>query len=178
MEKKPKKKYNIFYNEIFNLSSVGVKNMAESYFTFSLGKGKFAVSVEFVREVINYEKITKVPKALSYIKGVVNIRGSIVTVIDFRELFGFEGDIPEEKNSIIVLEVKQEDSAGFVFGILADSVDVVTNLEKVVSENYDFGIIPERKEFICDVAKKDNQFVLIMDIVRILESIEKEIAEK
>lgn len=149
--------------------------MADSFFTFSLGQGRFAIPVAYVREVINYEKITKVPKSLSYINGVVNIRGSIVTVIDFRKMFGFESQVAEEKNSIIVLEIPQEGDSDFVFGILADSVDIVTNLEMIISENYDFGTIPGKNEFISNVAKKGDNFILVMDVIKILESIEQEI---
>ena len=55
----------------------------ESFFTFNLGEGSFALPVKFVREVLNYEPITAVPKAMPYLKGVMNIRGSVVTVVDF-----------------------------------------------------------------------------------------------
>lgn len=153
-------------------------NMTDkSFFTFKLGEGTFAIPVENVREVLNYEPIISVPKSLPYLKGVVNIRGSVVTVADFRDLFGFKSNVPLEENSIIVLEIEQENEAPFVLGMLADSVNVVTNLEMVVSENFDFGTLPERKEFISGVAKKDNNFILIMDVKKILWSIEKEIGD-
>lgn len=147
----------------------------ESYFTFKLGEGTFAIPVANVREVLNYEPVTKVPKALSYLKGVINIRGSVVTVADLRELFGFKSEVDLEKSSIIVLEIEQENEAPFVLGILADSVNVVTKLEEVKSENFDFGTLPERKEFISSIARNNDNFVLIMDIKKILSSIEKEL---
>ena len=59
----------------------------EYFFTFTLGEGSFAIPVAFVREVLNYESITSVPKALPYLKGVMNIRGSVVTVVHFRIMF-------------------------------------------------------------------------------------------
>ncbi|MBP5402561.1 MAG: purine-binding chemotaxis protein CheW [Treponema sp.] len=147
----------------------------ESFFTFSLGEGTFALPVQFVREVLNYEPITSVPKALPYLKGVMNIRGSVVTVVDFRELFGFKSQKSLEKCSIIVLEIEQEGDEPLVLGMIADSVDVVTKLEFVVSENYDFGTLPGRKDFILKVAKNADNFILVLDIKKILESIEKEI---
>jgi len=147
----------------------------ESFFTFSLGEGTFALPVKYVREVLNYEPITRVPKALPYLKGVMNIRGSVVTVVDFREMFGFVSQKNLEKCSIIVLEIEQEGDDTLVLGMIADSVDVVTKLDQVVSENYDFGTLPERKDFISKVAKSADNFILVLDIVKILESIEKEI---
>ena len=147
----------------------------DSFFTFNLGEGSFAIPVTYVREVINYEPITKVPKSLPYLKGVMNIRGSVVTVIDFRQMFGFKPLVPDEKSSIIVLEIDQKDDQPLVLGMLADSVDVVTRLEMVVSENYDFGTLPGRKDFVKDVAKNGDSFILVLDVKKILESIEAEI---
>lgn len=147
----------------------------ESYFTFTLGEGAFAIPVKYIREVLNYEPITAVPKALPYLKGVMNIRGSVVTVIDFKQMFGFAEKVPIEKCSIIVLEIPQKDEQPLTLGLIADSVDVVTKLEMVVSENFDYGTFPERKDFVSDVAKKDNSFILVLDLEKILESIEKEI---
>ena len=147
----------------------------ESFFTFNLGEGSFALPVKFVREVLNYEPITDVPKAMPYLKGVMNIRGSVVTVVDFREMFGFKSDRSLEKCSIIVLEIEQKDEQPMVLGMIVDSVDVVTRLEMVVSENYDFGTLPGRRDFISNVAKKGDSFILVLDLPKIFESIEKEI---
>lgn len=150
----------------------------DSYFTFNLGEGSFAIPVTYVREVINYEPITAVPKSLPYLKGVMNIRGSVVTVIDFRQMFGFAPVVCDERSSIIVLEIEQKDDQPLVLGMLADSVDVVTKLEMVVSENYDFGTLPGRKDFVQAVAKNGESFILVLDVKKILESIEAEIDSK
>ena len=147
----------------------------DSFFTFILGEGAFALPVKFVREVLNYEPITAVPKAMPYLKGVMNIRGSVVTVVDFREMFGFKSDRSLEKCSIIVLEIEQKDEPPMVLGMIVDSVDIVTKLEMVVSENYDFGTLPGRRDFISNVAKKGDSFILVLDLPKIFESIEKEI---
>lgn len=149
----------------------------DSFFTFTLGEGSFAVPVNYVREVLNYETITAVPKALPYLKGVMNIRGSVVTVVDFRDMFGFKTDKPIEKCSIIVLEIDQKEDQPLVLGMIADSVDVVTKLKIVNSENYDFGTLPGRRDFISKVARKDDKFVLVLDLIKVLESIEAEIGD-
>lgn len=151
------------------------KNRDGSYFTFQLGNGDFAVSVKFIKEVLNYEPITKVPKALPYLKGVMNIRGAVVTVVDFRQLFGFDSQKPIEKCSVIVLEVPQVNEPPLVLGMIADTVDVVTKLEMVNSENYDFGTLPGRKDFISGIAKKGDSFILILDLEKIMLSVENEI---
>ena len=65
--------------------------LTDEYFTFNLGTVMYAIKVDGVKEVLNFEKLTKVPKALPYLKGVMNIRGSVVTIVDLRVLFGIEG---------------------------------------------------------------------------------------
>lgn len=145
------------------------------FFTFTLSDGSFAVPVSYVREVLNYEPITTVPKALPYLKGVMNIRGSVVTVVDLRQMFGFEIKKAIDKCSIIVMEIEQENEQPLVIGVIADSVDIVTKLESVPSENFDFGTMPGRKDFISKVAKKNDSFILVLELKKILESIEHEI---
>jgi purine-binding chemotaxis protein CheW len=145
------------------------------FFTFQLGKGTFAVPVVSVKEVLNYETVTPVPNSKRYLKGVINIRGAVVTVADFRILFGFEPVVPLEKNSIIITEIKQENEPLLVLGLIADSVDAVSLLQIIPAENVNYGSLPGRREFISCVAKKENQFVLVLDLEQILTAIKSDI---
>ena len=150
-------------------------NSMNNYFTFSLGSGNFALPVTSVKEVLNYEHISSVPKALPYLKGVINIRGSVVTVIDLRVMFGFESVKPLEKNSIIVTEIAQNSKQPLVLGVLSDAVNVVTPLEIVPADTADYGVMPNRQEFISCVGKLDDKFILVLSLEKILESINAEL---
>ena len=150
----------------------------ELYFTFKLGTGKYAVEVTQVKEVLNFESVTKVPKALPYMKGVMNIRGSVVTVIDLRILFGFEASGDLADTDIIVTEINRGAEQPITVGLIADEVDVVTKLERVHSDSVAFGSMPQRTDFIQAVGKLDDAFVLILDLGRILASIEAELSGK
>lgn len=153
------------------------ENPEEEYFTFYLGSVMYATEVANVREVINYEKLTKVPKALPYLLGVMNIRNSVVTIIDLRILFGIEGDCDIEALPIIVTEIKQgEEAPPMTLGIVADNVNVVTKLEIVPNDGLSYGIIEHREDFVKDIARLNGQFVLILDLPVVLRSIEDEIA--
>ena len=156
------------------------ENLKDSanYFTFTLGSGSFALPVTSVKEVLNYEQISSVPKALPYLKGVINIRGSVVTVIDLRIMFGFESVKPLEKNSIIVTEIAQKGAQPLVLGVLSDSVNVVTPLEIIPADTADYGVMPNRREFISCVGKLNDKFILVLDLEKILESINAELEEK
>ena len=148
---------------------------ADEYFTFSLGSVMYAITVDCVKEVLDFEKLTKVPKALPYLKGVMNIRGSVVTIVDLRILFDITGSQNIEKLPIIVTEIPRPNDTNLTLGIIADSVDVVTKLEEVPSDSVAYGTLPHRDDFVKAIGKKDGKFVLILDLPVILDSIEDEI---
>ncbi|MBQ3826168.1 MAG: chemotaxis protein CheW [Spirochaetaceae bacterium] len=147
----------------------------EMYFTFTLGDGIFAVPVTAVREVLRFSSLTRVPKAAPYLKGVMNIRGAVVTVIDFRELFGFTAKKSLEDSAIIVTETPQENEQPMTIALVADDVDVVGPLEITKSDNANYGGMSNRREFIKCVGMKNGSFVLVLDLQKIFESIETEV---
>lgn len=150
----------------------------EEYFTFSLGSVMYATEVTNVKEVLHFEKLTRVPKSLPYLKGVMNIRNSVVTIIDLRILFGVEGDNDIESLPIILTEVPHgEDRQPMTLGIIADAVNVVTKLESVPSEGLSYGTLEHRRDFVKNIGKLNGQFVLILDMPTVLGSIERELAE-
>ena len=148
----------------------------EMYFTFTLGEGVFAIPVTAVREVLKFSSLTRVPKAASYLKGVMNIRGSVVTVVDFRQLFGFSAKKELKDAAIIVTETEQKgEQQALTIALVADDVDVVGPLEITKSDNANYGTLGGRKEFIKCVGVKNSQFVLVLDLAKIFDSIEAEV---
>ncbi len=149
------------------------------YFTFILGDGAFAVDVRSVKEVLTYETITKVPRTASYMKGVMNVRGTVVSVIDFRMLFDIPASAEEKETSIIVTEVTAEDEQPLTFGFIADGVDGVGELEDVVSQDVvSAGSLSMHNKFIKKLGRKGDDFVLILDMEKILEHVESDPAEQ
>lgn len=152
--------------------------MDEQFFTFNLSGGHFAIEVSKIQEVLNFEHITKVPKAKPYMLGVINNRGAVVTVIDLRILFGFNIDTEKSKNAIVICEIKADNDKIMPLGFLADEVNVVTKLKMIESDATNYGVLPERADFVKSVAKFNNEFVLILDLDKILDSIKQELAKK
>lgn len=148
----------------------------EQYFTFKLAGGSYAVEVTTVKEILEFESITKVPKTLPYMKGVMNCRGSVITVVDLRVLFGFEVSDDISSTEIVVTEITGNREQPLTVGFVTDEADVVTKLELVHSDSVSFGTAPSRKDFIRSVGKLNGNFVLILDLERIIEAIESEIS--
>ena len=139
------------------------------YLTFTLDEEQYALSVLKVREVLEYTRITKIPKTAVYMKGVINLRGQGVPVIDLRSKFG----LPEIENtkdtSIIVMEV-EGNGGGVVLGALADSVQEVIELEPSQIEPAPRFGTRLATEFILGMGKKDEKFIIILDIDKIFNS--------
>lgn len=149
--------------------------MDVSYFSFNLGEGMFSVPVTNVKEVFDFESLTPVPNSLSYLKGVMNIRGSVVSIVDLRGLFGFNPPDDLTGCSIIHLEIPQADGKSFEFSIIADKVDVVSNLTMIPADSVSFGIPEEQRYFVKSVARQGDSFILVLDLEKIIAFIESDV---
>lgn len=150
---------------------MSIENIAEStqYLTFRLGDEIFAIEVSRVREVLDIGNITKVPRAPDFMKGVMNVRGSVVPVVDLRLKFGMTETVNTVDTRIVVMELLI-DNESTVLGAIADSVHEVMDLN---SEQID--VPPKigsrwRTEFIKWIGKKGDEFIIILDIERIFSS--------
>ena len=139
-----------------------------SYFTFLFGDVSYAVEVTSVKEVLPLEKITPVPRTADYLKGVINIRGSVVSIIDFRVLFGLPVSEPGKDTSIIVAEVIDKDGTILTFGFIADSVTGVGLLDKAPSA------ASNKTPFVKLLGHIDNSLVLILDLYKIFHFVEED----
>jgi purine-binding chemotaxis protein CheW len=142
---------------------------ANQYLTFTLDNEQYAIGVAKVREVLEYTKITKLPRTAVFMKGIINLRGAGVPVIDLRLKFGLP-ETPITKNtSIIVMEVESLEGS-VVVGALADAVHEVVDIDdKAIEPAPRFGT-RLAAEFIKGVGKKDDLFIILLDIDRIFNA--------
>lgn len=136
------------------------------YLTFKLEGEIFALDVSKVREILDYTNITKVPQTPDFMKGVINLRGSVVPVVDMRLKFGI---LPQEKTvdtCIVVVEISIDNEAT-VLGALVDSVQEVFELEPSQIEPAPRIGTKLRTDFILGMGKRDDQFVIILDIDKV-----------
>ena len=139
------------------------------YLTFTLNDEHYAVPVSKVREVLEYTRITKLPRTASFMKGLINLRGSGVPVIDLRLKFGMDETPVAKDTAIIVLDVEGTEGSVIV-GALADAVhEVVEIAADKVEPAPRFGT-KLAAEFIKGVGKRDDAFIIILDIDRIFNS--------
>lgn len=137
-----------------------------SYITFKLGDELFAIDVAHVREVLDLSEITRVPTAPPYMRGVVNVRGSAVPVVDLRHRFGLAPTSDTFNTRIIVLELPL-DGEVVVVGGLADSVHEVLELERSQIREPPRLAMRWRADMIEGLGKKGDQFLIVLDIARV-----------
>ncbi len=137
------------------------------YVTFKLGDELFAIGVSKAREVLDVTHVTRVPTAPDYMRGVVNVRGNSIPVIDLRKKFGLPATPDTNATRIIVLEL-MIDGVSAIVGGLADSVHEVIELEpSEINESPSIGM-KWRNDLILGMGKRDEQFIIILDIELIL----------
>jgi purine-binding chemotaxis protein CheW len=146
-----------------------------SYITFKLGDELFAIDVARVREVLDLSEITRVPTAPDYMRGVVNVRGSAVPVVDLRLKFGLS-PAPDTVNTRIVVLELEIDGAAAVVGGLADSVHEVLELERAQIREPPRIAMRWRADMIDGLGKKGDQFIIVLDIARVFATDESLLA--
>lgn len=146
----------------------------DQYLTFELGNEHYAIGVMKVREVLELDEVTRIPKMPAYMRGVINLRGSVVPVLDLRMKFGMSPTEKTIETRIVVLEISVADEE-VVLGALADRVNEVIDLTQDQIEAAPRIGTRLKNDVIKGVGKRDNQFIIILDIDRIftLEDIEQ-----
>jgi purine-binding chemotaxis protein CheW len=147
---------------------MSVATIAEvrQYLTFKLDNEVFALDVATVREVLDFTVVTKIPRTPEFMRGVINLRGSVVPVVDLRLAFGMSATEKTVNTCIIVMEVRLEGERTII-GALADSVEEVIDLEPDQIECPPQLGTSIRTDFIRGMGKRENRFLMILDIDRV-----------
>ncbi len=152
------------------MSATGVTETTQ-YLTFKLEEEVFAVDVAKIREILDFTLATKVPGTPDFMRGVVNVRGNVVPVVDMRLKFGLSITEKTVDTCIVVMEIAVEDDKT-VLGALVDSVQEVFELEANQVEPPPRIGSRWRTEFIKGIGKRNDELIIILDIDRVFSSTE------
>ena len=166
--------------ELAETMDQAVKVMAEregKYLTFTLAEEEYGIGILKIKEIIGMMPITTVPQTPEFVKGVINLRGKVIPVIDLRLRFGIAEIDYTERTCIIVVEI--EGQAGTVLiGIVVDSVSEVLNVKgDDIADTPTFGTKLDT-EYILGMAKMEGGVKILLDINRVLSSEEVSALEK
>jgi purine-binding chemotaxis protein CheW len=149
-------------------SSAITGTLAGKYLTFFLGDETYGISVLKIREIIRLTGITAVPQMPDYVKGVINLRGKIIPVVDLRLRFGLGSGQATEHTCIVVVQVERPDKTRLAMGIVVDDVEEVTNIAAAdIEETPDFGVQVDTS-YLLGMAKIKGVVKTLLDIDRVL----------
>jgi purine-binding chemotaxis protein CheW len=142
---------------------------AGQYLTFVLGGEIYALGILNIKEIIDYGNLTEVPMMPTFVRGVINLRGSVVPVVDLSARFG-KGSTPIVKRTgIVIVETgEQADGKQQDIGIIVDAVNEVVDIGQQEIEpppSFGTGIRPD---FISGMAKRNDKFIILLNVNRVL----------
>lgn len=157
-----------------NETEIGVTSDADQFLTFMLDGEEYGLDILRVQEIKGWDTVTSIPNTPEYIRGVINLRGTIVPIIDLRRRFGLEAKEYGPTTVVIVLRVDSADGRSRVMGIVVDAVSDVYNIsEDDLKPPPDFGAAIN-VEYVKGIATVQDKMVIGLDIDHLMNGREME----
>ncbi|MBQ0165884.1 MAG: chemotaxis protein CheW [Treponema sp.] len=141
--------------------------MSHPFLTFTLADSHFAVEVTNVQEVLEYQHITRVPCADTWMEGLISSRGQGISVVNMRRKFALDDREPDKNTRIIVMELRPTEDETVIFGAIADSVqEVIEIADEEIEPPPKFGNTIATR-FIRGIAKREGEFIIVLNAEQI-----------
>jgi purine-binding chemotaxis protein CheW len=151
-----------------NKTELMAQDQLRQYLTFCAGNENLAISILDVKEIIEMNTITDVPMTPDYIRGVINLRGNVVPVIDLSARLGRQSSEITKRSCIVLVQVEYSDNDAQLLGMLVDAVDEILEIpETNIMPPPDFGA-DIRIDFIQAMGRVDDAFIILLNINRVL----------
>ena len=162
------------HNRSGDLIEGGESAREGKYLTFSLGQEEYGIGILKVKEIMGMMRVTPVPQTPKHVKGVINLRGRVIPVIDLRIRFGMSSSEYTDRTCIVVVET-DSDGGRLHIGIVVDSVSEVLNIKgSDIEDPPDFGTTLNT-DYILGMAKTAGSVKILLDIDRVLSTNEMEL---
>ena len=149
----------------------------QQYLTFMLRGEVFAIGILAIKEIIEYGKLTEVPRMPDFIRGVINLRGAVVPVVDLAARFGKDTTAIGRRTCIVIIEVANGDDTQ-VIGVMVDAVNAVLDIpQDDIEAAPSFGA-KIRADFIQGMGKVEGNFVIMLNVDKVLSVDELEVARQ
>jgi purine-binding chemotaxis protein CheW len=160
-----------------SLETSSVQALAGKYLTFCLGEESYGIAVLKIREIIRLTTITAMPQMPGYVKGVINLRGKVIPVLDLRAKFGLGTAQASDHTCIVVVQVELPDKNKTLMGLMVDGVEEVIQIApQEIEETPDFGANVST-EYILGMAKIKNAVKALLDIDKVVGAETTELAQ-
>ncbi len=141
-----------------------VTEQSQQYLTFTLGSELFAIGILAIKEIIEYSHLTRVPMMPDYLRGVINLRGAVVPVVDLSVRFGRDASSVTKRTCVVIIEIRLDSGESHDIGIVVDSVDSVVDIPAAdIEPPPPFGTQVTR-DFIRGMGKVNGRFVILLEV--------------
>lgn len=137
----------------------------KQYIVVKLGSEQYGIDISYVDNIVRMQKITRVPKAQAYFKGILNLRGEIVPVMSIRLKMGFSDDVFTDVSRIIILKIEEQGK----LGVIVDEVKEVVNLSSDEVDRPSHDTKDGKNTFINGIGKNGDELISIFDINAVIE---------
>ncbi len=136
------------------------QSTARQYIVIKLGDEQYGININYIDNIVRMQKITRVPKAQSYFKGVINLRGEIVPVMSLRLKFGLPADEITDKTRIIIIKLEQQATVG----LIVDQVNEVVTLDEESIEKTNIDANNDMAGYISAIGKSKGELISLLNI--------------
>ena len=143
---------------------------SKQYIVVRLGSEQFGIDIKYIDNIVRMQRITRVPKAQDYFKGVINLRGEVLPVMSLRLKFGLDDDEITNSTRIIIIKLEPQSAVG----ILVDSVKEVITMKNEDIESVTQNVNDDKAMFLSGIGKYDNELISLLNIAGVV--IDKEFA--
>ena len=139
-------------------------NEARQYIVVTLGNESFGIDIQYVDNIVRMQRITRVPKAQNYFKGVINIRGEIIPVMSLRLKFGLEEDIMTNATRILILKLEPQAAVGIIVDEVREVVTIENDsIDRIANTNND-----EKAAFLAGVGKHAESLISLLNLSAVI----------
>lgn len=142
------------------MEELKVANDTTQFIVIRLGDEQYGIDIKYIDNILRMQKITRVPKVASYLRGVINLRGEVLPVMSIRIKMGLEEDIVTKSSRIIVIKMEQQG----MIGIIVDEVKEVVILETAQIEKVAYASKDEKDNFIYGIGKYEGGLISLLDL--------------
>ncbi len=139
------------------------------YIVVKFGEEQFGIDIKYIDNIVRMQRITRVPKVQSYIKGVINLRGEVIPVVSIRLKMGLEEDVITKTTRIIIIRLDN----GEVIGMLVDEVKEVVTLEVSQIEKVSYDSKEDKINYLSGVGKDKGELISLLDMNLVFAEKEK-----
>ncbi|MFA6014644.1 MAG: chemotaxis protein CheW [Gallionellaceae bacterium] len=151
----------------FVAANIATQQDQQQYLTFMLGGEIYAMGILAIKEIIEYGNLTEIPRMPDFIRGVINLRGAVVPVVDLGARFGKRTTNITRRTCIVIIEVANDDET-HVVGVMVDAVNEVLEISPSEIEPAPSFGADIRADFIDGMGKINDRFVIILDVNKVL----------